>query len=556
VLELTIAPSDCYKEFCRRKGWEPKDGINRTLEKLEDGVILAEFPTGYGKSLITLSIAMSIRNGNPIGERVIHILPMRSIAEELGSRINEWLGGGVAIQYMGSPESPFFSRRPVVVTTLDTFILNFYKSPAHELWKLFRYRKSHFEFPRGNIYSSVLVFDEFHLFSPMGSITEEGKSLTSVITAISLLASSGVPVVITTATMPNSLKELLRDELRSYGVELIELSPDKSERKKLKEERGKKNIFIEAIGYEDLIGVLKRSIEEEKRTMFVSNTVSRAIEIYRHVKSMGPSKILNSDVIILHGRLPKRTREENTLRLRDCKILIATQVVEAGIDVSFDVLITEAAPPDRLVQRLGRLARREEKYGELYIVEPRKTVYDEKIVNEAFNVIQEISNTEKKKIEIEEILIDKMNELYSKYEDLINSEMGFCLRVLDQHPFLGKSQSKKVIETFNGLTDSFGIVSGIDELHLKGNKYEEFIVPITQREASNILKQNKKVVDSNGRVKVLEESEIRRLSKFLSIGMLHSGYIAIVLPRGSVDPELGYGGRKNETVCLQSPVFI
>ncbi|MBT9583715.1 DEAD/DEAH box helicase [bacterium] len=97
-------------------------------------------------------------------------------------------------------------------------------------------------------------------------------------------------------------------------------------------------------------------------TLVVLNTVERACELYKELRRAtakgGPC------IYLLHSRF--RGAERNTWRDQllganpplGSRIIVATQVVEAGVDLSADLLVTEICPWASLVQRLGRLARR------------------------------------------------------------------------------------------------------------------------------------------------------------------------------------------------------
>jgi CRISPR-associated endonuclease/helicase Cas3 len=73
----------------------------------------------------------------------------------------------------------------------------------------------------------------------------------------------------------------------------------------------------------------------------------------------------------------RRTKEEH---IDDALLLIATQVVEVSLDIDFDVMFTECAPPDAIVQRAGRVNRRRVKKDSwIYIFTPSKIsekIYD------------------------------------------------------------------------------------------------------------------------------------------------------------------------------------
>lgn len=96
-------------------------------------------------------------------------------------------------------------------------------------------------------------------------------------------------------------------------------------------------------------------------TLVIANTVRCAVELYHTLR-----RILGTvDLRLVHSRFRGEERKEwaRTFLGRDhCgpgqnRVIVATQVVEAGIDVSADVLVTEIAPWASLVQRFGRCAR-------------------------------------------------------------------------------------------------------------------------------------------------------------------------------------------------------
>jgi len=100
--------------------------------------------------------------------------------------------------------------------------------------------------------------------------------------------------------------------------------------------------------------------------LWIRNTVDEAQETYRALQSAnsqgGPS------IALLHSRFPFFRREElekdwmsrlgkdSTNRPAGC-VLVSTQVAEQSVDIDADLLITDLAPTDMLLQRLGRLWR-------------------------------------------------------------------------------------------------------------------------------------------------------------------------------------------------------
>ena len=114
---------------------------------------------------------------------------------------------------------------------------------------------------------------------------------------------------------------------------------------------------------------LEDAMEHARRgecLLWIRNTVDEAQETYRALQSAnsqgGPS------IALLHSRFPFFRREQletdwmtrlgkdSTNRPNGC-ILVSTQVAEQSVDIDADLLITDLAPTDMLLQRIGRLWR-------------------------------------------------------------------------------------------------------------------------------------------------------------------------------------------------------
>lgn len=98
-------------------------------------------------------------------------------------------------------------------------------------------------------------------------------------------------------------------------------------------------------------------------TLVVVNTVQRALDLARRVQQGADDDV---DVLVAHSRFRPPDRREISHRLasrvpESGRIVVATQVVEAGVDLSAATLISEIAPWGSMVQRFGRCNR----FGEL-----------------------------------------------------------------------------------------------------------------------------------------------------------------------------------------------
>jgi CRISPR-associated endonuclease/helicase Cas3 len=114
--------------------------------------------------------------------------------------------------------------------------------------------------------------------------------------------------------------------------------------------------------HEDMIAKLAGDTKLPARTLIICNTVDRAIKVHAAINERKPA---GCDVVLLHSRFRPPERKAQMERLMpealrnfpNGQIVVATQVIEAGVDLSSGVLWTEVAPLPSLVQRLGRLNR-------------------------------------------------------------------------------------------------------------------------------------------------------------------------------------------------------
>lgn len=112
---------------------------------------------------------------------------------------------------------------------------------------------------------------------------------------------------------------------------------------------------------------LQRTAEEGGCTAVVCSTVDRAQQVYQIAK-----ELVGDDAALLHSRFTARERVAKEALLLDelgpgasraagtrprRRVVVATQVIEQSLDVDFDHMITDIAPSDLVLQRIGRLHR-------------------------------------------------------------------------------------------------------------------------------------------------------------------------------------------------------
>lgn len=123
---------------------------------------------------------------------------------------------------------------------------------------------------------------------------------------------------------------------------------------------------------EALVSLLKAELADGGCALVVCNTVRRAIARYQalyasfgEAVTLAHSRFIAVDRLDIDGRLrkdfgpPARAADGSVIPNpgRDGRIVVATQVAEQSLDVDFDLLVTDLAPIDLVLQRVGRLHR-------------------------------------------------------------------------------------------------------------------------------------------------------------------------------------------------------
>ncbi len=211
----------------------------------------------------------------------------------------------------------------------------------------------------------------------------------NIVTLLRALRTLNVPVLLMSATVPESAREIYKDEATGVMPTIYEDLTDGTR------PRCRVTRFTQpALAPEDYAGHLERALQGEPTIIYV-NTVRRAQDVYRWFRNRlrKPNKVTLSlaDVVLYHSRYTephKVKKEAQLLEMLGQKawkdgtqrgVAILTQIGEISVNISADFMISELCPIDRLAQRAGRLARFRERadnkkdvIGELIIIEPHR----------------------------------------------------------------------------------------------------------------------------------------------------------------------------------------
>lgn len=395
-----------------------------TIEYLSQGKsVVLRAPTGSGKSEAVIIPFLECLNEN-LPSQMIYSLPVRTLVDDLSERFRwyanvKWLN--VAGHHGKRAETPLFYP-PIIVTTIDQTIGAYVCTPLSLSVR-------HGNIPAGAVSSAFLVFDEVHTFD-----TE--RALQSALILATHSEKLRLPFVFMSATMPDSFIDRLKAK---FKIEDISVDEEDIPIRKMR------NVFVY---WEDeklkSKAVIERYEESGGKIIVVCNTVNNAQEIYEELEGN-----VDCELILLHSRFLEedRKRKEDKLRVifgqksEKKGILVSTQVIEVGMDISCDIMFTELSPINSLIQRAGRCARWGGK-GYLYVYDVESpSPYKKELMKETRKRIEK-ANGLKLDWELEKSLV---NEILTKYVDkwLKIEHMANTLNILAQAAFEGNRKLAK-----------------------------------------------------------------------------------------------------------------
>ncbi|MBQ9431301.1 MAG: CRISPR-associated helicase Cas3' [Kiritimatiellae bacterium] len=327
------------------------------------GVFTLSVPTGGGKTLSSLRFAIRHARANGL-KRIIYVIPYLSIIDQtahefreiFGNNADSWILEHHSNFLLESDEEDDLERyelgtqrwdAPIVLTTMVQFLETIASNRASDL------RKFH------NMTESVFIFDEVQAL-PVHCI----HLFTQTVNFLSTIGKSSV--VLCTATQPH-LNTVERPIRLSDSPSLVSL--DESQRKLFKRtnlvnltwENGKERTFT----CEEIAAFAQCKIAEGLSTLVILNTKSEAKAVFSSTVVSKAKKFFLSTNLCPAHRLDVLSEIRTTLKAREKHpedetppvLCVSTQLVEAGVDVSFDCVIRAEAGLDSIVQAAGRCNR-------------------------------------------------------------------------------------------------------------------------------------------------------------------------------------------------------
>ncbi len=343
----------------------------RAGARLPQGLFSLTVPTGGGKTLSSLAFAMDHAKEHNL-RRVIYVIPYTSIIEQTAQQFQDIFGAEAVLEHHSNllhenddAEEESEERRrlaaenwdsPIIVTTNVQFFESFFGNRSS------RTRKLH------NVARSVIILDEAQMLPvpllrpTLAAIRELSEHYHSTI-------------VLCTATQPALTAS---DEFKGglEGVRELVSAPTALEQEF-------RNVRIV---HEERLDVVKdveiaTLLRQEARSLCIVNTKKHARLLFQSLNGTAGTFHLSAAMCPVHR---KRTLgrsndpEPGTIRRRlldgdPCRV-ISTQLVEAGVDVDFPVVIRAMAGIDSIVQAAGRCNRegKLQKGGRLFVFMPEE----------------------------------------------------------------------------------------------------------------------------------------------------------------------------------------
>ncbi len=462
------------------KDSEPNEMQCKIVQQDSERIIL-NAGCGEGKTAAALLFAQKLLKGNRI-DRIIFTLPTKFTANNLSKDLEEkyaipeklvGITHGDAAEFLRQRtqesndddidedeihnlimaqvfENSIYAK-PITISTVDHLIMSLYHG--------YKFADRAFS----NVASSLVVFDEVHYYEKhtMGAIAETMRRLTEL----------QIPHLVMTATIPSAIREEL-DTLVTNQPYTIQCAPavigNTTEPKNPFEIERLSHTLIDENDKsvsDELLELVEQNID--RRQIIFVNQVARAKQIYQRLAESGIAENLicyHSGFISKHRnekekiiralfKRPEKREESDISSLEQrgfyntepC-ILVSTQVSELSLDISADVMYSEIAPIDSIIQRGGRLHRKGESpvqddyVHRMYIAPPYENEkaclpYELDILQRSWEVFTECYTFQN--------ACDWVNDVYPKSTSLMHAELA---KAIDTDIVFGKKPQDNYAE--------------------------------------------------------------------------------------------------------------
>ena len=375
---------------------------------------------------------------------------------------------------------------------------------------------------------SSIVIDEIQTYN------EEMAAI--IVKTLEIIHKLDGKILIITATFPPYYEKYFK-EIGGDGFEIIDVAKFdetiKSKIKNFNQKRHKitvveKNLFDNDIQLKEeseyeLNGLIDGF--ENKNLFIIVNNVKKSIKIYKKLENKNNVYLLHSRLIEKekHRRINEIKEKIEDKEKKERVIVVSTQIVEASVDLDFDVMITEISTIDSQIQRWGRVYRNRVKDypedkpnivifsgekiedGSLKVDRGTKAIYDYKVIEKTFEVLKEYETKlnaldyEDEREMIKEVFDKEINGIQLKeiYEKGIQKNLDY----LDYFTVEKKGQAQKLFRTIAGINAVIPDLMELAEEDLDVKKEFGKIINNSENRKLSWEKLEKKILDLTGKKK-------------------------------------------------------
>ncbi len=370
-------------------------------------------PTGGGKTLSSLRFA--VKNARKYHKKkIIYIAPFMSILEQNSDAIKSIAGEDAFLEHHSDMLAEIADQKdllreyelrtekwdsPVIATTMVQFLNALFSGKSSAVRRMHR------------LSEAVIIIDEVQSI-PLKCVYLFNLAMNF----LSRICKS--TIVLCSATQPpfEALQEfpLLLDENASMTGETAE---------DFTAFRRTKMIYAEKKGgwsYDEAADFCSEKFVEHGNLLLIVNTKAAAMELYKRLRNTENASVfhLSTNMCPAHRRKCISDMKEQ-LEFRSPVICVTTQLIEAGVDISFSCVVRSLAGMDNAVQAAGRCNRHGEKEQvcPVYIMH----LWEEKLgslaeIKNAGNISREIADTAEDLDDVQ-LLVQYFQKLYRTERD-------------------------------------------------------------------------------------------------------------------------------------------
>ncbi|MDY0218929.1 MAG: CRISPR-associated helicase Cas3' [Candidatus Cloacimonas acidaminovorans] len=357
-------------------------------------------PTGSGKTICSLKVALELLKKHKNLQRIIYSLPFTSIIDQNHKVFQDIL------------------KLNSIPVTSDIILAHHHLSELSYIEDKYEYSVNESEFLVETWDSELIIttfvqllssclsirnrnLKRFHRLANAVIILDEVQNvphkywqllkyifdlLTSRLNSIIILVTATLPMIYNPKSDP--IIELATDKEHWFG-ELNRIKIDKTR-------------IAEKLNIEDLAGIIEKEhlANPTVKRLIIVNTIRSSLELYKILTE----KLSNTKFIYLSSNVIPKVRLDRIEQIKNSKnegmIIVSTQVVEAGVDIDVDIVYRDLAPFDSIIQASGRCNRNYVKSQAtvivLQLVDNNKPywryIYDETLINATLKTLDKVES--------------------------------------------------------------------------------------------------------------------------------------------------------------------